>query len=41
MEETIGGKRGVELAARGLCILGRPYILAGCDPLGYIASYTS
>ena len=39
--QIMGRKGGVELAAQGLCILSRLYILAGCDPLRYIVSYTS
>ena len=36
-------KRGRGIGCPPLCILGRPYmyILVGCHPLRYLASYTS
>ena len=41
MEETIGRNVNVSVGDLNVCVLGVPYILAGCEPQGYILSYCS
>ena len=41
MEETIGRNVNVSVGEFNLCVLGVPYILAGCDLQGYVLSYCS
>ena len=41
MEESIGRKVTVSVGDFNLCTLGVPYILAGCEPQGYMPPYVS
>ena len=41
MEESIGRNFIVSVGDVNLCTLGVPYILAGCEPQGYMAPYFS
>ena len=41
MDETIGRKISLSDSDFNLCLLGLPYNLAGCEPLGYMFSYCS
>ena len=41
MDETIGRNVSLSDWEFNLCVLGLPYNLAGCEPLGYMFSYFS
>ena len=41
MEESIGRNVTVSVGDFNLCTLGVPYILAGCEPQGYMPPYVS
>ena len=41
MDETMGQTFSLSDPDFNLCVLGLPYNLAGCEPLGYMFSYCS